>query len=256
MKKLVKLLALALTVALFASVTACGLTEKTVERRSEYLAKAQEYVAELNADDYTAEDWADIETYLAEYELALNSVAAKSKMDVLLSELKLDVNAVLTISEHVDQYIENVDGRIADALALIREELDPVTMGISEVLYNEASNHATFYITDETRQIRKFADTGICTVFQNMFADVDHAVITTDTGASDVISNAMLTDPVGLKHHVGEHFIKLFVEDYAYAPLSHLVGHSASAEVYFKVTLNDGTVVTETATFSCSFIAA
>ena len=255
MKKFIKLFTLVLAVALAASVSACDMADKTAARRDDYVAKATEYVQTLNQADYTAEDWALIEGFVAAYEETINTVAAKSKMEVALKELKANVESVLTYTDHIDAYIEAVDVRIQQALEEILAKLNPTTMGISNIVYNESTNHATFAIVDDSDLIRNFADTGICTLFQNMFADVERAVIVTDTDATDTLENYHLTDKAGLKHHVGEHFIRLFVEDYAYAPLTHLVGHSATAEVYFNIVLNDGTVRTETATFSCSFEA-
>ena len=254
MKKFFKTITLVVAMALGVSLSACNLAEKTENRRAEYIADGQEIVASLEQANYSAANWAIIENYLVEYEDAIGSVAAKSKMEAALKELKLNINTVITIDEEVDQYLEAVDGRINEALVTILAKLEPY-MGISNITYNKSENHAVFTISDETALIRYFADTGICDLFQNMFADVTSATITAN-GKTDTLTNAMLTGP-SLKHEVGEHFIRLYVEDYAYAPLSHLVaGGVATAEVTFDFNLADGTAVTESCTFSCSFVAA
>ncbi|MBQ9710130.1 MAG: hypothetical protein IJV67_05875 [Clostridia bacterium] len=254
MKKIVKIFTLVLAVALVASVSACNLADKTASRREEYIAKGNEFVQTLDQSAYSAEEWAAIEGFVAEFEEAIGSVAAKSKMEVALKELKSNIAGVFTINDYIDAYLEEVDVRIGVALVKVLEGLNPETMGISSVTYNESTNHATFVIVDENDLIRNFADTGVCAIFQEMFADVERAEIEADNGATDTLENYHLTDKAGLKHHVGEHFIRLFVEDYAYAPLSYLVGHSATATVYFEMELNDGTVKTVTTTYSCSFV--
>ena len=131
MKKFIKLFTLVLAVALAASVSACDMADKTAARRDDYVAKATEYVQTLNQADYTAEDWALIEGFVAAYEETINTVAAKSKMEVALKELKANVESVLTYTDHIDAYIEAVDVRIQQALEEILAKLNPTTMGIS-----------------------------------------------------------------------------------------------------------------------------
>lgn len=254
MKKFLKSITLVVAMMLVVSLSACNLNEKTANRRDEYVADGQAVVAELNQADYSAANWALIQNYLVDYEDTIASVAAKSKMDAALKELRININTVITIDEEVDQYIEAVDTRINTALETILGKLEEY-MGISNITYNKSENHAVFTISDDTALIRYFADTGICDLFQEMFEDVTEATITVGE-KSDTLTNAMLTGP-SLKHEVGEHFIKMYVEDYAYAPLSYLlVDEVATAVVTFDFELADGTAVTEQCTFSCSFVAA
>lgn len=259
MKKLIKLFTLVMAIALAFSVTACDTAEKTATRRTEYLAKATEYIETVDETNYTADAWALVEEAVANYEKTIASVAAKSKMDAAYREFVAQVGAIETIADYVNKYVERVDTKIQEALEEVLKNLDKKTMGISNVTYNEEDNKATFLITNPDCLIRKFADTGVCAIFQEMFFTetdfIEEAVVTNnETGFSNTFTKAHLTDKAGLKHHVGELFIKLFVEDYAYAPLTYLVGQSASAEVRFTFALSDGTAKTETVSFSCEFI--
>jgi len=260
MKKLIKLFTLVMAIALAFSVTACNTAEKTATRRTEYLAKATEYMKTVEETNYSADAWALVEEAVANYEKTIASVAAKSKMDAAYREFVANVTAVETIADYVNKYVERVDTKIQEALAEVLKNLDKKTMGISNVTYNEEDNHATFLITNPDCKIRNFADTGVCAIFQEMFfTETDYikeAVVTSDEGFSNTFTKAHLTDKAGLKHHVGELFIKLFVEDYAQAPLTHLVGRNASAEVCFSFTLSDGSVKEEKITFSCEFVLA
>ena len=263
MKKTTKIITLLTAFVLSASVAACGdIAAKTDERRENYIAEGLDYVSELDESDYTAEAWADIQVLWADYQDQIYALAAKSKMTAALRELKAAIANVSTLGSVIDAYFEQVDVRLNDVLTNnILPELTP-EMGIKSIVYDASANHATFFINNQTKKIRNFADTGICQIFQEMFADVYEAHITVYAAdnmsvlGEDDLTNAMLTDPTGLKHHVGEHFIRLYVSDYSQAPLSYLVaGGKATAEIVFKVELPNGKTKRENKTYYCEFVA-
>ena len=257
MKKLFKVVTLALVIALATSLAACNLANKTSARRDDYKEQIASYIEDLSV--YTDTDKATIEALIDEYIAKLDDVAANSKMKALVEEFKAAVGEIFTIEQLIEAYKENLNNRIQAAI----DEILPVmytieNVGISNITYDKVTHVATFYITDENAKIRTFADTGVCDIFRAGFQDVDHADITAyDTNGTELgrtenfSSDLMFGDDVNLKHNVGEYFIKLFVEDYPQATLSHLVGRSATAQVYFNCAIDDST---QTDSFSCRFV--
>ncbi|MBQ9481920.1 MAG: hypothetical protein IJU84_07140 [Clostridia bacterium] len=264
MKKLVKLVTLVTALALAASVAACGdIANKTEERRNGFVADGAAVVAALDQNDYTADAWVEIQALLADYEAKIDTLAAKSKMTAALREFKAAIANVKTYQDVLDAYYETVDARIAKVL---EEDILPALtseMGIKSIVYDASANHATFFINNQSKKIRNFADTGICGIFQEMFTDVYSAHIIVyeannkTVKGEDDLTHDLLIDKAGLKHHVGQHFIRLYVENYSQAPLSYLVeGGKATAQITFRVTLPDGTVKEDTKTYSCEFVDA